>query len=65
VKVNIHRGLKKLAALAAGAAVTPARATRSSMPRKFPPNANHANNLSSHRLNGLSRRLHERTYEAT
>ena len=54
VKVNIHRGLKKLAALAAGAAVTPARATRSSMPRKFSPNANHANNLSSHRLNGLA-----------
>jgi RNA polymerase sigma factor (sigma-70 family) len=54
VKVNIHRGLKKLAALAAGAAVTPARATRSSMAQKFSPNANRANSLPSHRLNGLA-----------
>jgi RNA polymerase sigma-70 factor (ECF subfamily) len=50
VKVNIHRGLKKLTAFAAGDAVPPARATRSSMLRKFSPNANHANNFPTHRL---------------
>jgi RNA polymerase sigma-70 factor (ECF subfamily) len=53
VKVNIHRGLKKLAALAARDAVTPARATYSSMPKKFSRNANHANNFPNHPLGGL------------
>jgi RNA polymerase sigma-70 factor (ECF subfamily) len=50
VKVNIHRGLKKLTALAAADAVPPTRAARSSMLRKFSPNANHANNFPTHRL---------------
>jgi RNA polymerase sigma-70 factor (ECF subfamily) len=54
VKVNIHRGLKKLAALAARDAVTPARATHSSMPQKFSRNSNHPNNSPTHRLRGPS-----------
>ena len=52
VKVNIHRGLKKLAALVAGDAVTPARATHSSMPRKFSQNAKRANNFPTPGLSG-------------
>ena len=52
VKVNIHRGLKKLAALVAGAAVTPARASHSSMPRKFSQNAKRANNFPTPGLSG-------------
>jgi RNA polymerase sigma-70 factor (ECF subfamily) len=42
VKVNIHRGLKRLAAMTAGDAAT---ATNSSIPRKVSSNANQSNNF--------------------
>jgi RNA polymerase sigma-70 factor (ECF subfamily) len=45
VKVNIHRGLRKLAALTAGDAVTPTKATHSSMPRNVSSNSNPSNNF--------------------
>ena len=41
VKVNIHRGLKKLGELTVMDAVTPGRTTHSSAPRKVSSNANH------------------------
>jgi len=43
IKVNIHRGLKKLTALTAGDAAT--SATHPSVPRTVSSNANHPNNL--------------------
>jgi RNA polymerase sigma-70 factor (ECF subfamily) len=54
VKVNIHRGLKKLAALVASDAVTHASASHSSMPRKVSPNANHPNNFPTCRPSGAA-----------
>jgi RNA polymerase sigma factor (sigma-70 family) len=50
VKVNIHRGLKKLAALAACDATTPTTSANSSMPRNFSANPNRSNSVSAHRL---------------
>jgi RNA polymerase sigma-70 factor (ECF subfamily) len=63
VKTNIHRGLKKLAELTARDAVTPARPTHSSMPRKVSSNENH---LTSFEPLGsaLLRRPDERTCDA-
>jgi RNA polymerase sigma factor (sigma-70 family) len=54
VKVNIHRGLKKLVALVAGDAVTAARRPHSPMPQKYSPNANYANNFPTHRFSGAA-----------
>jgi RNA polymerase sigma-70 factor (ECF subfamily) len=48
VRVNIHRGLKKLAALAAHDAVPPITSVNS-MPRNFGANPDHANSTSGHR----------------
>jgi RNA polymerase sigma factor (sigma-70 family) len=50
VKINIHRGLKKLAALAAGDAITRAPAANSSHPRSITSNPNRANGPSTYRL---------------
>ena len=50
VKVNIHRGLKKLAALAADDAIAPATAGNSSERRSFSSNPNRSNGLSADRL---------------
>jgi RNA polymerase sigma factor (sigma-70 family) len=49
VKVNIHRGLKKLAAMAARDAVPPSVSDNSSMPQKFCANRDRASSPSGHR----------------
>jgi hypothetical protein len=51
VKVNIYRGLlKKLAALVACDAITPAMSANSSKPPKLSSNRNYSNRFSAHRL---------------
>jgi len=50
VKVNIHRGLKKLVALVAGDAIAPITAANSSEHRTISSNPNRSNRFSSHRL---------------
>src|SRR5262245_15331419 len=50
VKVNIHRGLKKLAALAAGDAIAPAAAANSSERRSFSSNQSRSSSFPAQRL---------------
>jgi RNA polymerase sigma factor (sigma-70 family) len=50
VKINIHRGLKKLARLVAGDAITSTGVANSSMARNFSSTPDHSTSLSGHQL---------------
>jgi RNA polymerase sigma factor (sigma-70 family) len=54
VKVNIHRGLKKLAALAGGDTTTPTTAGDSSERRNLSSNPNRSNGISTHQSRNLA-----------